>query len=110
MTSIKSEEDYARVAALPSVAAPEVLVERLAADAELAGQRRLFLAGCGAAAQLGRALRRERLGPAPVDAAPLGQLDALALPLANQRPLELGERAHHRKHQVGHGRVLIGER
>jgi hypothetical protein len=33
-------------------------------------------------------------------------IDTLALPLSNQRPLELGKRAHHREQQRRHRRVV----
>ncbi len=39
-----------------------------------------------------------------------GQGDALPLSLADQRALKLGERAHHRQHEVRHRRILAGER
>ena len=70
---------------------------------------RLRLAGRDAPPQLGHLLGRERLLAAPIGPALLGQGDPLPLPLADQRPLELGEGAHDREHQVGHRRVLAGE-
>ncbi len=45
----------------------------------------------------------------PIGSALLGERDPFALPLADERPLELGERAHHRQHEVRHRRVLTGE-
>ncbi len=46
---------------------------------------------------------------AAVGAALLGQRDALALALTDQRSLKLGERTHHGQQQGGHRRVLTGE-
>jgi len=46
----------------------------------------------------------------PVRAALPGKRNALALPLPDQRPLELRERAHHRHQQRRHRGVLAGER
>jgi len=46
---------------------------------------------------------------AAIDAAALGQRDPLALALAQERPLELGEGPHHREHERGHRRILAGE-
>jgi len=87
----------------------QVLVNSLAADAELASQGRLCDAALGPLAQLAHLVLSERLFAAAVGAAPLGQGDALALPLLAELPLELGERTHDRQQQVGHCGALAGE-
>ena len=88
---------------------PQILVKRFAADAKLARQMRLRLTAGNAPAQLRGSFRQQRLLATAVSAALLGEGDPFALPLADQRPLELGERAHHRQHQIRHWRVFTGE-
>ena len=47
---------------------------------------------------------------AAVDSSLFGQGDALTFALPEQRPLKLGERAHHRQQQLRHRRIVAGER
>ncbi len=92
-----------------SVVRAEVLVEGFPADVELAGKLRLGLAGHHWLPQGSSLLIGQGFLAAPVRATLLGQGDALTLPLADQGALELSEGPHHRRHQVGHGRVLASE-
>lgn len=67
----------------------QVLIQSLAADAELAGQLRFLLAGTSWLQQLPRLLGRQCFLAATIGTALLGQRDAFALPLADQGPLKL---------------------
>lgn len=89
--------------------AAQVRVERLAADAHVAGNLALLLAASNAAGQLGNLVRAEGTLPATVGAALLRERDALTLALAQQGTLEFGERSHDRQHEVGHWRIVTGE-
>ncbi len=60
--------------------------------------------------QLSHPLVGQRAFAAAVGAPGLGQRDTFPLPFPDQRPLELGERAHHRQQQLRHRVVLTGER
>src|SRR5664280_520247 len=88
----------------------QVLVDRLAADPVLPGEHCLGGAFGDSLPQLRGLLGVQRAGPAAVRAALTRQRDALALALPDQRPLELGERAHHRQQQRRHRGVFAGER
>src|SRR5262249_7695365 len=72
---------------------PQVLIERLAADAELAGQPGFLLAGAGPAAQLDYGCPRQPPLTSPVSPPLLGQGNAFTLPLSDQVSLELRHRA-----------------
>lgn len=88
-------------AAIPKLSQP--------AQKDRSRERSLGLARCGSPAYLLGLLLRKRLLAAAVGAALPGQEDAFALPLADERSLELGEGAHDGEHECGHGRVLAGE-
>jgi hypothetical protein len=87
----------------------QVLVHRFPTHAELARNVGLALASGDAAPQVGDLIGGQGGFAAPIGAALLGEGDALALPLAQERSLELGERPHHREHEARHRGVLAGE-
>ena len=62
-----------------------------------------------AAFHLGDLRASERLLAASVRPALLGQRNAFALALADQRALEFRKSAHHRQHEVRHRGVVAGE-
>ena len=75
----------------------EILIEGFPTDAQLTGQGGLPGAGLHPVAELRRLLGRERFLAAPIGLPLLGQSDALALPFADQGPLEFGEGPHDRQ-------------
>ncbi len=84
----------------------QVLIQGFATDSEFTSKLGLLLASLDTLAQFGNTLRRQGFLPATVSPALLGERNTLALTLADQGALELGERAHHREHQVRHRRVF----
>jgi hypothetical protein len=70
------------------------LIQGFAADAEFTGQLRFLLARRDSPFQFGNLFTVQGFLSASVGSALLGERDAFALPLADQGPLELGERAH----------------
>src|SRR5262252_7234100 len=87
----------------------QVLIQRLAANAELPCQLCFVSTWCDPLLQGGNLCGRQRLFAPSVDAALPGQCDARALPLTQQRALELRKGPHDRQHEVRHRRVLTGE-
>ncbi|MNP01332.1 hypothetical protein D3C76_931430 [compost metagenome] len=71
------------------------MVEGFSADAELSCELRLWLAGGDPPLQLSGLLGGQRFLAATVGSPLLSQRNALALPLADQGALELGEGPHH---------------
>ncbi len=87
----------------------QVLIQGFATDSEFTSKLGLLLASLDTLAQFGNTLRRQGFLPATVSPALLGERNTLALTLADQGALELGERAHHREHQVRHRRVFASK-
>src|SRR5450759_5423173 len=87
----------------------QVLVDGLAADADLTGQCCLRGTRAGPLMQFGHLLLAEGPSTAAVCAVLLGQLDPFALPFADQGTFELRERTHHRQPQRRHRGVVTGE-
>lgn len=70
----------------------QVLIQGLPADTKFTCQLRFLFAGGGPLPQLGYLFWRQRFLAAPVGSALSGERDAFPLPLADQGPLEFGER------------------
>lgn len=85
------------------------MIQGFATDSEFTSKLGLLLASLDTLAQFGNTLRRQGFLPATVSPALLGERNTLALTLADQGALELGERAHHREHQVRHRRVFASK-
>ncbi len=86
----------------------QVLIQGFATDSEFTSKLGLLLASLDTLAQFGNTLRRQGFLPATVSPALLGERNTLALTLADQGALELGERAH-QEHQVRHRRVFASK-
>src|SRR5665213_4161770 len=84
----------------------QILIQRLAADAELARKLRFLLTALSSSLKLNHLIGRQRRFAPAISTALLGERDALALPLADERALELGEGAHDREQEVRHWRIL----
>jgi hypothetical protein len=86
-----------------------ILIQRVTADDGLSCQFGFYLNCCRPSLKLRNRRRTKRLFAAGGDAALFGQGNALALPLTDQRPLELSKGAHHGAEQHGHRRVIAGK-
>ena len=78
----------------------EILIQRLAADAERAGERRFLLACFCPSPQIGHLFRRQGFLAATVRTTLFGQRDAFPLALMNQCPFKLGECTHDGKQEL----------
>ena len=67
-------------------------------DGHTCGNPVRLVAGGGPLPQIGYLFGRQRFLAAPVGSALFGERDAFPLPLADQGPLEFGERPHDRQH------------
>ena len=88
----------------------QILVKGLAANTKITGDLCFCIAGRNTRLGQSNVIIRERPLSTSVGTALLGQRNAFALPLTDERAFEFCERSHHGQHEFGHWRILASER